>query len=196
MDRHNQQLAVERYAKGREDQLIEIYILEGPAKLKEELGLTEDEWMAVFDYLVFEANLLYKTVVSNTEFFINEYVRHGMAHLRELLGVLEDKYDKAWTVVFDFLAISNEALYFHVLHHSKRYLEVFRKHGSDFIRRILGVKDDKYQGNWQKVLDFLLNAACEHMFTANTFDHGLKAFSLLMNQTRDHRPIFKSGLLI
>lgn len=196
MNNENPQLAVERYAIGRENKLIAAYILDGPKALRSKLEVGESEWQAIFDYLVFQSNLVYKSVITNKDVFLDEYIRNGTSHVREMLGILDEKYDDAWEVVFDFLAISNEGLYYHVLHHRTRYVQVMRKRGSDFIRKVLGVIGYKYEENWGKVLDYLLNAVCDDLFTERTYEHGLKAFSLLVNGMREHRPIFKSGILI
>ena len=180
-------MVLERYVLGRESALIDSYIKDGPAQLKVELGLSDEEWSIVFDHLVFEANLLYKCVISTTEFFLEEYIRHGMTHVREILNVVDDRYNGIIEVVFDYLAVSREGLCYHVLQHRERYVTAMRQRGGDFVRKVLGLYKEKYGKYWEKVLNILLKAACEDIFTRTTFDDGLRAFSLIYNGTREHR---------
>ncbi len=195
MNVEDKKLLVERYVKGREDRLVDSYIQDGPAKVKKELGVSDEEWTAIFDYMVFVENLLYKTIITNMEFFLNEYIKFGSVHVREVLEITEPKYDVVWDVLFDFIAISHEGLYYHVLEHRDRYMTAMKARGTDFVRKVLGIGKDKYAENWERVLDFLLHAVCEAIFSEQTFEHSLKAFSRIMNGVREHRPIFKSGIL-
>lgn len=192
MDLQEKKQILERFAHGREDDLIERYIADGPTELKEKLGFADAAWRVVFDYLVFEHNLLYKTVMNSADFFVDSYIKHGMTHVRDILDVNDLRYDLMWDLVFDFVAISREGLYYHVLENRDKYLVAFRARGGDFVRKVLGVWKEKYEENWLKVLDFLLNAACDGIFSEQTFEHGLRSFSYMINGSRDHRPIWKS----
>jgi hypothetical protein len=186
---------IAKYVLGRESILIDAYILHGPAALKKELDLVDSEWQIIFDYLIFEQNLLFKVVSHSSDFFLNSYVRHGMAHLRDVLNVVDSKYDLMWEIVFDFLAISNQGLYLHVLDHRKRYASVLQSRGSDFVRKILGIWKPKYINNWEQVLNLFLGTVCDDLFSERTFSDGLKSFTSIMNGLREHRPIMKSGIL-
>ncbi len=194
MNRPEKNLLLERYAFGRESVLIDKYIANGPSSLQDEFGLSDMEWQVIFDYLVFEHNLLFKTVGANTEFFVDMYVKQGMSHLRDVLDVSEAKYDLICEVVFDLIAISNEGLYYHVLENRDRYMLAFKARGGDFVRNILGISKSKYDENWAKILDILLHAVCDSLFSGQTLDHGLRAFSYLMNGMRVHRPLAKSEI--
>ncbi|MBI5754298.1 hypothetical protein HZA40_04110 [Candidatus Peregrinibacteria bacterium] len=190
----DQNMLLERCAKGREAKLIGRYIADGPTTLKEELELSDIEWRIIFDYLVFEHNLLYKTVLRASDFFQDNYVKYGMAHVRDIMNVSDDKYNLAMEVVFDFLAIANDGLYYHVLQHRDRYMIAFKARGGDFVRRILGIWKPKYEENWARILDLLLHSVCDDIFDERNFDEGLKAFSLMMNANRIHRPVEKSEM--
>lgn len=190
----DQNLFLERYARGRESSLVDRYISEGPTALREDLGLDEEQWRTLFDYLVFEHNLLYKTVTQASEFFVENYIKHGMAHVREILDVVDDKYNLIFEVVFDFLAISSEGLYYHVLQHRDRYMIAFKARGGDFVRKVLGIWKDKYDEHWAKILDLLLHSVCDDFFAESNFDNGIHFFSSLMNQMRTHRPVEKSEM--
>lgn len=182
---------IERYVSGQESLLIEAYILDGPSELRSKLGVSEGDFQIIFDYLVFEHNLLYKCVTHSCDFFLENYIKHGVAHLREILDVTEKKYDLIWEVVFDFLAISREGLYYHFLEHKDRYVVIFKARGADFLRRTLGITKGKYNEHWAKILDTILGAFCQELFTEQSFEHGLRVFSALINGMRVHRPVAK-----
>lgn len=196
MNNQDQNLLIERYAKGKEDDLIDRFVGDGPTKIMEELDLSEDSWKVIFDYLVFEKNLLFKCVTRNVDFFIDEYIKYGISHVREIFGAVDEKYDMVFEAVFDFIVISNDALYMHVMEHRDRYTTALKARGADFVRKVLGVWPEKYSENWQKVLDLLLHAVCDAIFSETTYEHGLVAFSRIFNNVREHRPIYKSGILI
>jgi len=191
MKSEDKHILIERYARGREDSLIESYIENGPTQLREELGLTEENWSKVFDHLVFEHNLLYKAVTHSADFFLETFIEHGTTHVRDILNIADSKYDAHWELLFDFIAISKDGLYYHVLEHRDRYMMAFKVRGGDFVRKVLGLWKDKYDENWLKILNVLLHAVCDSIFTENTFDHSLRAFSLLINGMRVHRVIGK-----
>jgi len=194
MNLQDKNMLIERYARGRESLLIERYIKDGPADLSEQLGITPKEWKALFDHLVFEYNLLYKTVISSADFFSESYIKYGMAHIRDILDINDEAYDISCEQVFDFLAMTNDGVYYHVLEHRDRYLMAFKARGGDFVRKVLGLWKKKYDGQWEKILDFLLNSCCEALFSGQTLEHGLRSFLWLINAQREHRAVEKSEI--
>lgn len=190
----DQNMLIERYVRGREAKLIDRYIADGPTSLKEKMELSDEQWKVIFDHLVFEQNLLYKTVVQAKDFFLDNYIKHGMAHVREIMNAVDDSYNLPLEIVFDFLAIANDGLYYHVLQNRDRYMIAFRARGGDFVRKVLGIWKEKYEENWARILDLLLHSVCDDIFDERNFDEGLKAFSLMMNSTRLHRPVEKSEM--
>lgn len=188
----DQKMLIERYVWGREAKLIDRYIADGPTTLRDSLGISEEEWVVIFDNLVFDHNLLYKVVLQAKDFFQDNYVKHGMAHVRDILNVSDDKYNLVWEVVFDYLAISNDGLYYHVLQNRDRYMIAFKARGGDFVRKVLGIWKSKYEENWARILDLLLHSVCNDIFDERNFDEGLRAFSLMFNVSRQHRPVEKS----
>ncbi len=182
---------LKKHVFGREDFVIESYIVHGPTSLKEYLKVSEDDWQVIFDYLIFEKDLLQKCVNFSPSFFDDTYIKHGMTHLRDILEVTAAKYDDSWEKIFDFIVIANDNLLLHVIEHRDRYVIAMKARGADFVRKVLGIWKGKYDENWAKVLDFLLNAVCSGLFSERTFEHGLIAFSKLMNGVREHRPVFK-----
>ena len=187
---------LEAYVKGNEDFLINKFIQDGPSQLKLELNLKDSEWLIIFDSLVFEHNLLYKTVLKNTEFFVDIYVKYGMEHVREVMDVADKKYDLVWEVVFDYIVGACDALCLHVLEKRDECFEMMEQKGGQFLRNYLGISKGKYDVLWEQVLTVLLNVYCENATSEQNFDSGLNAFSLLMNESRIHRPINEWGLLL
>lgn len=195
MTQEDKNILIESYARGREAFLVESYICDGPSFVKDNLGLDEEKWRVIFDYLVFNHSLLFKVVKNSTDFFLENYILHGMAHVRDILDVNDDKYNLVWTMIFDFLAISKEGLQQHVIHHRDRYITTFRARGGDFVRKVLGVWNERYDEHWKAVLNLLLDGVCDEFFTQKTYDDGIMAFTYLLNGQRVHRPIEKSEIL-
>ena len=185
-------MLIESRARGREVVLIESYILDGPTVARESMGLNDQQWRVIFDYLVFNHGLLFKVVKNNTEFFVDNYINHGMAHVRDILEVNEEKYDLVWMMIFDFLAISSEGLLQHVMHFRERYTTTMKARGGNFVRKVLGIWNERYDEHWAAVLELLLDGVCEEIFTEQTYEHGLRSFVYLMNGTRVQRVIEKS----
>jgi hypothetical protein len=180
---------VETYARGKEADLVEVYIVAGPRELRKILGLKKAEFQVIFDYLVFEHDLLYRCVANSVDFFVDLYVKYGMKHVRAVLGIDGKKYDSVMEDLFKLIAIANEGLYLNVLQNRVRYLLAFKARGGEFLRTILGLVDEKYDYAWKKVLDILLNAVCDGLFSERTLEHGLKNFAMMMNGMREHRAI-------
>lgn len=195
MNTQDKNMVLERYIRGKEEDIIDSYIAKGPTILKKELEVSDEEWEVIFDHLVFEKNLFYKCVARNTEFFMETYIKFGTAHVRDVLAISDSKYDKVWELVFDYVAIANEGLYLHVVEHRDRYMIAMKARGTDFVRKVLGTWNKKYNESWAKVLNFLLHAACDAIFSETTFERGLKAFSEMMNKSREHRVICEEGIL-
>lgn len=195
MNEIDKNLILYKYVFGKEKNLIESYIVDGPKAIQEKFDISDEHWKVVFNHLVFVENVLYKCVIQNFEFFTQEYIKHGMAHVRDMLDVVDESYDGAWIVVFDLIVISCDGISYHVMEHRDRYVDALMEHGSDFIRKILGISHERYEETWAKSLDILLNAACEKNFDMNRFDHAIKAFSYLYSNTREHRLIDGSGIL-
>ncbi len=187
-------MLIQRYVVGRETNLVNQYIADGPGVMMESLGLTEDQWQVLFDYLVFNEDLLFKCVKQASSFFEDQYIKYGSGHVREILNILEDRYDKVWEYIFDYLAVAKESVYFHVLHNRDRYIVAFKSRGGDFVRRVLGLWKDKYEENWLKILDLLLHGVCDGMFSEQSFEHGLMGFNKIVNSMREHRPVEKSEI--
>ena len=185
---------IREYVCGQETELIESYLENGPISTREMFAFTEGQWELVFDYLVFTHNLLFKCIVRNADFFVQQYVEHGMAHLRDMFGVCDMKYDEIWRVVFDFVAIANDGIYMHVLHHRDRYTLAMKARDKAFVRKVLGLWGEQYDESWARILDVLLNSAADAIFSETTYERGLERFSHIINGSRKHRAIVKHDL--
>ncbi len=195
MTQDDKNLLLERYARGRESSLTNDYILIGPAQICEKLGLTENEWKVIFDYLVFQHGLLYKCVLKSNDFFLEAYIKHGAGHIRDILDVKSVKYELVWESVFDYLAVAQEGLTYHVLQHRDRYVNEFQARGGTFIRKNLGIWNEKYDKQWEQIVELLLHAACEEFFSDQDFEHSLRSFSHIVNAGRTHRPVWQMELI-
>ena len=92
MSQEEKNLLIERYARAREKELIDSYVLDGPTELRNKLGINTIQWEVIFDYLVFNYNLLTKCINRNGDFFLNAYIKYGMGHIRDLLNISSYKY--------------------------------------------------------------------------------------------------------
>lgn len=187
---------IEIYVKGRENDLIERYIQDGPQKVKQGLKATDAEWQVVFDHLVFDHNMIYKCVIANEEFFTDIYIKQGMAKIRDILGIVEEKYNCFAEMIFEKVAIVNGGLYKHVLEHLDRYSSVAKTRGGDFVRKVLYLNKSKYKQHWKEVLDVLLQSFCNNYLAEQNFDKAMNLFMNMVNGSREHRLPFRSGLFV
>jgi len=183
----DKQKLIEKYVLGREKFLVESYIVHGPVKTCDYLGVLQEEWQLIFDYLVFEKNLIYKCIIANIDFFIEIYVKDGGLRLRSILEIDDKKYNQIWEQAFDYIAIANDSLIYHVMENREKYLIGFNARGGSFLRKVLGIWKEKYNSEWEKILNFLLNTVCNGIFEERNFEEGLFMFSRLINGTRVHR---------
>lgn len=187
---------INNLVQGREEELIELFLVQGPAGVSDFLELNKEQWEVVFKYFVQEWDLLLLCVQNNCSFFLENYVEHGFSRVRKILNVSKNSFDDSLGDVFHLLAIENGGIYRHVLNHRERYADVVRKRGGDFVRKILGLWDEQYNEHWEQVLDLLLHSFCENMIMESGLDYGLHSFSNLLNSMREHKKPFRSGLFI
>jgi len=180
---------IKKYLLGRENELINFYLENGGDALKTNYDIDDEHFVFVFDYLVFNHNLLFKVVFRNSDFFTDLYVRKGATSIRRVLNVLDEKYDAIFSIVFDYLAIAGEALCDHVRYHVEVYVDVFNKHGAVFLRNVLGLFDSKYGDVFKNVLDVLLNESQDFIVDEKTLDLAIGSFSNVYNDLREYRKI-------
>ena len=196
MSQEEKNLLIERYVRSREKNLINSYIADGPTELRNRLGLNEQQWEIVFDYLVFNFDLLIKCINGNGDFFLNTYVKYGMDHVRDLLNISSDKYDHISQKLFHIIAIEQDGLYYHVLENRTKYHCVFRSRGSEFLRTKLLINTGVHDDYWRKILSLFLSDYCNDLLTEKKLEQSLYAFTQVMNGLRVHRPIEKSEIIM
>lgn len=187
MEISERQIVLQRHAYGSESELIELYLLEGPSELQSRRRISGAEWRFVFDYLVFEKDLLMKAVKMSQDFFTDIYVKYGIDHVRAVLDVKDSKYDTIFESVFDFLAIANDNLYRHLLGNKEKYAGKMREKGSSYVKAQLGIEKAKYAKQWETVLNVMLFAYCEKAFDERNMLEGMQFFAKLYNASRKRK---------
>lgn len=184
-------MLVESFVKGREKTLIARYIEDGPTVLKGELGLSDSQWKVVFDHLVFDCGLLKKVVIAGLDFFVDGYVKHGFSFVRDILNVEGGEYDEVCRGLFYLLAIENGGLRYHVIENRDAYMTALENREVGFVRTVLGLSDERYDEQWEEVLNLLLTGFCEDVFSFDNLEHGMRFFCGLVNSAREHRGLNK-----
>lgn len=178
----------------REVQLMETFIQEGPDSLRQKLGISTDAvWMQIFDRLIFQKGVVKHCVLKFLPYFKHLVSEHGPAVLRSVFGIENRKYDQIFEHVFDFVAVGHNALYDHVYQNRHDYAQLIRKGDAKNLRSKLCVEAKRYDGLWQELLEILMKATCEELYSESVYDRGLTAFSMIMNQTRTHRSLRSYG---
>lgn len=173
--------------KGSESAVIELYIASGDKEVMKKYAWSPAEWRVVFEYLITEHNLLYKRVLSDFDYFVDEYVKNGFSKIRRVLDVFDAKFDPYIEVVFDFIAIANGSLYFHVLKHKARYAQALQIHGEDFIRKILRLSKERYNTQFIQVLALLSRESDGVEYANFDFEDGMDDFGALVSSYRIHK---------
>lgn len=173
-----------------EIQLMETFIQEGPESLRRKLGISTDRvWEQVFDRLIFQKGVVKHCVLKFLPYFKHLVSEHGPKVLRSIFGIEAYKYDQVFENVFDLVAVGHSSLYDHVYQNRHEYAQLIRKGHAKGLRSELCIEAKRYDGLWQELLDVLMKATCEELYSESTFDRGLTAFSLIMNQTRIQRSL-------
>jgi len=174
----------------REVQLMETFIQEGPESLRQKLGISSDRiWMQIFDRLIFQKGIVKHCVLKFLPYFKYLITEHGPGVLRSVFAIEESKYDHVFENIFDFVAVGHNALYDHVYQNRHDYAQLIRKGNAKNLRTKLCVQAKRYDGLWQELLEILMKTTCEELYSESTFDRGLNAFSMIMNQTRTQRSL-------
>ena len=173
--------------------LVRNYLEYGPDGLRAKLGINSDSlWEVIFDYLVFEKEVVKHCARNNTAYIHNLFVEHGPVAIRRAFNLSGKKYEDVWEYILDYIGISRGALYEYVTENSSKYREKIYHGQASLIREELCIEKDKYEHVWGEILDVLLNAVSTETFTHSAFEHGLALFSKLYNQGRAHRSLRSS----
>ncbi|MBD3156417.1 hypothetical protein GF369_01180 [Candidatus Peregrinibacteria bacterium] len=173
-----------------DDKLISHYLEHGPEGLRTTLGITSDRlWDVIFDYLVFEKEVVKYCTRNNSAYIHSLFAEHGPRAIRSAFQLNGDKYEDIWEYVMDYIGISRGALYEYVSEKSSLYREHIYRGECLSLRKDLAIEKDKYEHVWGEVLDLLLNAVSTDAFTHSAFEHGLHLFSTLYNRGRKQRSL-------
>lgn len=188
-------MLLESFVRGRENDLVRRYIKDGPTVLKGELGLSDLQWKVIFDYLVFNCGLLDKVVIAGVDFFMDGYVKYGFSFVRNILNVEGNEYGEVCRRLFYLLAIEKGGLRYHVIENRDAYMTALDRRDAGFVRVILGLSGERYDEQWEEVLNLLLTGFCEDVFKESNLENGVKFFCNLINSTREHRALGKFKFL-
>ncbi|MFC1750650.1 hypothetical protein ACFL2V_17795 [Pseudomonadota bacterium] len=182
--------ALKKALNGREEDLMQLYIQEGPQALKEKLNIRgEGDFRAFFDYLVLRTDALKNCALQYMPFFKNLVEEKGPGAIRETFGIEGEQYDDAFKKIFELVCICEGALYDYIYKNknalTKRVLE---GKGSE-IRKELCLEDKDYSRLWMEILEILQDAVCDKVMEESQIEHGLDAFSTLMNTFREQRSL-------
>jgi|GEM_PF-948749 len=174
----------------REIQLMQTFIQEGPVALRAKLGVDSDVvWLQIFDRMIFQKGVVKHCVLQFLPFFKHLVNEHGPLMLRTVFQIESAKYDSVFEHIFDFVAVAHNSLYEHVYQNRHDYAQLIRKGEAKNLRTKLCVEAKRYDGLWQELLEVLMRATCEELYSESTFERGLQAFSLIMNQVRPQRSL-------
>lgn len=186
----NKLMSLRQELDAREIQLMETFIQDGPDSLRQKLGISSDHiWIQIFDRLIFQKGVVKHCVLKFLPYFRHLVAEHGPLVLRSVFGIEERKYDQVFENIFDFVAVGHNALYDHVYQNRHDYALLIRNGNAKNLRTKLCVQARRYDGLWQELLEILMKATCEELYSESVFDRGLTAFSMIMNQTRTHRSL-------
>ncbi len=173
-----------------DNKLVSNYLEHGPDGVRNMLGITSDRlWEVVFDYLVFEKEVVKHCARNNSPYIHALFAEHGPCAIRSAFQLTGEKYEDVWEYVMDYIGISRGALYEYVTEKSSLYRKQIYSGECLSLRKDLLIEKDKYEHVWGEVLDLLLNAVSTHAFTHSAFEHGLNLFSTLYNRGRKQRSL-------
>ncbi|MCD6109579.1 hypothetical protein J7J83_02375 [bacterium] len=176
--------------KKYDDKLVHNYLEYGPDGLREKLNVKSNElWKVIFDYLVFEKEVVKHCVRNNTAYIHNLFVEHGPTAIKEAFGLEDKRYEDIWEYIMDYIGISRGALYEYVTEHAGVYRGKIYHGKSSTIREDICIQKNKYERVWGEILNILLNAVSTRTFTYSAFEHGISLFSKLYNQGRIQRSL-------
>jgi hypothetical protein len=175
---------------GREDVMMTVFIQQGPEVLRKQFGLQdENTWKMVFDRLVFSKEVVKKCVVNFMPFFRSLVVENGPMALRRVFEIEAGKYDAVFEQIFDLVAVSDGAIYDYVYLNGGMLASKIKSGKADSLRKDMGMTGARYDRLWGDLLGIMCAEVCAQVETENSFDRGLRAFSLMMNGMREHRSL-------
>lgn len=146
------------------DTLLDMYLLHGPERVREYLELeSEVDFTSVFDYLVFEKQILMDLVRRYEDFFGKILAEHGPQHIRRSLKIEDAKYGMAFAPILDFLGVEKENLFVYVIRHKDFLYETMMMYNTEMVRKILCIEGVQYDDVWLQILDLFFADASGRM---------------------------------
>ena len=174
----------------REEAMLTVFIQQGPDVLRKQLKLVKDtDWELVFDHLVFSGEVLKKCVVNFMPFFKEMVLKHGPEVLRKIFDIDGKKYDPVFEKLFDLVAVSHGALYDYVYKNRLMFAKRITAGKTKGLRKELCLAGAKYDPLWEEVLGLLCEAVCTKAGDDRAYESGITAFSMMMNNLREHRSL-------
>lgn len=182
--------SIKKALQGREDELMRIFIQEGPEALRKRLSIKkEGDWQMIFNYLVLRTDALKNCVLEFMPFFKNLVEEKGPRALRDIFNLNKSEYDSAFKKIFQLVAICEGAIYHYIRRNKQALTQKILDGKGGEIRAELCLEDHEYTRLWMEILDILKENVCTRVATETQVEQGLQAFSLLMNSLRTQRSL-------
>ncbi|MFC1655901.1 hypothetical protein ACFL3C_03465 [Patescibacteria group bacterium] len=170
--------------------LVKFYLDEGPYELRKKLDIKEDDlWKMVFDYLLYEKNIVKTCVKQNAEYIHEMFADKGPEMIRKSFRLMENEYEDQWEYVMDYIGISRGSVYEYVSNNVSDLRSLIYHGKATKIREMLLLNKAKYDKVWEDILDLLLESVSTDAYTYSMFEQGIRMFSNLYNNGREHRSI-------
>lgn len=193
MHSRSQKNRIYKLLKNYNDKLVDNYINEGPSELRKKLKIESDDvWEIVFDYLVFEKDIVKICVKKNITYIHDIFAEKGPEFLRSSFQIESVKYEDVWEYIMDYIGISRGALYEYVANNLSDLKGLIYYGKSSKIRENLCIDKYKYNRVWEEVLDMLLESVSTDAYTYSMYEQGLRMFTRMYHSGRKHRSLKKS----
>lgn len=177
------------FLENQADMLLEIFLMHGPDRVREYLEVECDaDFGSVFDYLVFEKQILYTLVTRYDDFFGSILREYGPQHVRKALKIEEKKYDSAFAMILEYLGIARENLFLYVIREKAFLYEMMIAYDTATVRRFLCLEGVRYDDVWLKILDIFFEDASAKMMEMEKRAHVERLLELFA-EGRQHQQI-------
>ncbi len=171
--------------KKREEELMVIYIQQGPEVLRAKVGAKTDESMRmVFDRLVFTDDVLMKCVMNFMPFFKSMVAENGPLVLRKIFAIESARYNPVFEKLFDLVAVANGALFDYAYRNrTELAARIMRGDGGE-IRKMLCLTGRRYDALWGEILRMLIDCVCDSILADRMNKDGIQALMKLFEAAR------------
>lgn len=176
--------------KRKSGKLMQIFIQQGPDELRSRLAIKMDKhWQFVFDYLIFDRNVLKNCILSFMPFFRQMVRAEGPLILRKIFAIQDTKYDAVFEQLVDLVVVAEGLVYEYVYDNRKVFaLRIMHGQAKD-LRTELGINAAKYDSLWFQILEILQQTVCTRVYDNSVWEKGWKAFNMIYNSKREQRSL-------